>query len=78
MVSLDKQLHFFSGGMLAALALPFGMQVTLLVCFVAAVGKEIRDGMGYGTKDVWDAVATMAGAFCVIAWNYLAIHLLKM
>jgi len=68
MIPLDKQLHFYSGGMLAALAWPFGVVLALLIVVVAAIGKEVRDSMGYGTPDAWDAVATILGGSVVISW----------
>ena len=68
MIPLDKQLYIFSGGMLAALAWPFGAVLALLILVVAAIGKEVRDSMGYGTPDAWDAVATILGGSVVIGW----------
>ena len=39
----------------------FGWGFGLAVAIAAGVGKEIRDYLGHGTPDHWDAVATAAG-----------------
>lgn len=39
---------------------------------VIAVGKELRDSMGYGTPDVFDAAATIFGGCALMAWLHIA------
>ena len=65
-IPLDKQLHFFSGGMLAGMLMPFGFEWAWTGTAIAAVGKEIIDGMGYGNKEVADALATITGGSVVV------------
>jgi len=72
----DKQLHFFSGMALAGLASPFGVATAILVLLVAAIGKELRDSMGYGTPDVWDAGATVLGGVLLLGWLEMVWRLL--
>ncbi|MFZ3141139.1 hypothetical protein [Polaromonas sp.] len=71
-IPLDKQLHFFSGMALAGLVSPFGLLMAALAVLVAAVGKEVRDSLGYGTLDAWDAGATIFGGALMLAWLELA------
>ena len=68
MIPIDKQLHFFSGGFLAALLYPFGMWVAFIGVAIAAIGKELWDATGRGTPDKWDAFATIVGGSVVISW----------
>jgi len=70
-IPLDKQLHFFSGGMLAGMLMPFGFEWAWFGCLVAAVGKEIYDGMGYGNQELADALATLAGGSIVVIWTVI-------
>lgn len=61
----DKLLHFGVGMGLQMLLRYISPTVGLaLVSFVAWM-KEDRDGRGYGTKDGWDAFATVVGAVFV-------------
>jgi len=46
MIPLDKQLHIFSGGFLAALLMPFGMPTAWLGVAAAAVLKELWNSTG--------------------------------
>jgi hypothetical protein len=63
----DKGGHLIAGVLLGLLfGLIFWPVIGLAAACVAAVGKEIRDRLGYGTPDVFDALATMAGG--VLAW----------
>jgi len=69
MLPLDKQLHFFSGGMLAGLLMPFGFEVAWLGVVAAGVGKEVYDKVsGRGTPEIMDAVATILGGSVVVIW----------
>ena len=67
-IPLDKQLHIFSGGFLAALLMPFGMPTAWVGVAAAAVLKELWDSTGRGTPDKWDAFATIVGGSVVISW----------
>jgi len=69
MLPLDKQLHFFSGGMLAGLLMPFGFEVAWLGVVAAGVGKEVYDKVsGRGTPEIMDAVATILGGSVIVIW----------
>jgi hypothetical protein len=72
-MAVDKQLHFFSGGMLGGLLYPLGLPLGLLILIVVAVSKEVRDSLGYGTPEVLDAIATIAGGALVLFWLHLTI-----
>jgi hypothetical protein len=73
---LDKQAHFWSGAAIAAsVTLYTGMPwLAVLLCVLAAAGKELRDSMGYGTPDIWDFVATVCG--CAVIIPYIVLILL--
>jgi Flp pilus assembly pilin Flp len=62
MVSLDKQAHFLAG---TTICLSFALFVSpilgLITAIVLGAVKELWDGMGHGTKDIWDFVATALG-----------------
>ena len=62
----DKVKHLTAGAIIAA---GFGIALTplagLALGIAAGVGKEVWDSFGNGTPDVWDAVATIAGALAV-------------
>ena len=79
MVAIDKQLHFFSGGFLAALAiaanLPF--YAAMLVVLLAGVAKEVYDALhpDKHTKDVWDIVATSIGGSVVVGAFFIGSYL---
>lgn len=70
---LDKQAHFASGAAIAAsVTLYTGMPwLAVLLCALAAAGKELRDSMGYGTPDKWDFVATVFG--CIVLLPYFVL-----
>jgi len=70
-IPVDKQLHFFSGGMLAGMLMPLGFDVAWIVCLIAAIGKEVIDGMGYGKQELADALATMVGATVVVIFTLI-------
>ena len=64
---LDKQAHFWAGAAIAAsVTLYTNPLIGLAACIVAGVGKELRDATGRGTPDIWDAVATVAGAVVIL------------
>ena len=69
MLAEDKQLHFFSGGMLAGMLMPFGLQTAVFGVIFAAIGKELYDLLSKrGTPEIMDAVATILGGAVVILW----------
>ena len=72
MLPLDKQLHFYSGGFLAALLMPFGFEVAWLVVAAAGVGKEVYDKVsGKGTPEWKDAFATIVGGSVIVVWTVI-------
>jgi len=72
MLPLDKLLHFFSGGFLAALLLPFGFEWAWLGVVVAGVGKEVYDKVsGRGTPEWKDAFATIVGGSVIVIWDVI-------
>ena len=67
MLPLDKQLHFFSGGMLAGMLMPFGFEWAWLGVVIAGVGKEVYDKVsGKGMPEWKDAFATIVGGSVVV------------
>jgi hypothetical protein len=61
-IRLDLQAHAWAGlAIMLSASLFFGWGLGLAVAIAAGVGKEIRDYLGHGTPDHWDAVATAAG-----------------
>ena len=71
-IPTDKALHFFSGGMLAGLLMPFGFEVAWAVVFTAGVGKEVYDKVsGKGTPEFKDAFATIVGGSIVVIANVI-------
>jgi hypothetical protein len=66
----DKLIHFLGGAFIASAV--FGLTGMFSAAVAAAVtigvAKEAWDAMGYGTPDIWDAVATAAGASVLLAW----------
>lgn len=83
MPQVDKLLHFAIGGgcalggiVLALLAGPLGLSASpllagLLVCFLAAIGREAWNQRQGGFFDWSDIAATMAGALPVLAAFWL-------
>ena len=69
-IPIDKQLHFFSGGFLASLAIAVSghMMISFCVVMLAALAKEIYDSLhpDKHTKDVLDFAATVLGGAVVI------------
>ena len=62
MIRIDLQAHAWAGlAIMLTVSLFFGWGLGLAVPIAAGVGKEIRDYLGHGTPDHWDAVATAAG-----------------
>ena len=67
MIPLDKQLHFYSGGMLAGLLMPLSVQLAVFGVIFAAIGKELYDLLSKrGTPEIMDAVATILGGAVVV------------
>ena len=62
-MTLDKQAHFFAGGLIAAPFAWVGYPVhgVLLAGFVG-IAKEEWDRLGNGTPELADFVATLVGA----------------
>ena len=72
-IPIDKQAHFLAGAAIASTVSLYGYPlVGLLLCVVAAVGKEIYDATGRGTPDVWDAVVTILGGTVVLPYIFLS------
>jgi hypothetical protein len=73
MLPHDKANHLAYGAAIAAVtALLMPLPLALVVCVLAAVGKELIDLVGgKGTLDAWDAVANVAGSALVLAPLYL-------
>ena len=70
---IDKQAHFLAGAAIASTVSLYGYPlVGLLLCVVAAVGKELYDATGRGTPDVWDAVVTILGGTVVLPYILLS------
>lgn len=70
MIPRDKLLHFGAGLLVSAIAYATtgSLELALFAALFIGIAKELVDSLGYGTPDVWDAVATCAGALPVIAW----------
>jgi len=63
----DKLAHYFYGSLIAAACLlVMSPLASMAVVSVIAIGKEIYDGMGYGTREVADALWTIAGGAVVV------------
>ena len=59
---IDKKAHFWSGMALClSISLFFGATIGLFAAIAAGVAKELLDRLGFGTPDIWDAVATACG-----------------
>ena len=71
---LDKQAHLASGAAIAASVTLYSGSplLAVILCILAAAGKEIHDSLGYGTPDKWDFVATAAGSIVLIP--YIVLH----
>ena len=68
-IPTDKQLHFFSGGMLAGLLMPLSVQLAVFGVIFAALGKELYDLLSKrGTPEIMDAVATILGGSVIVIW----------
>jgi hypothetical protein len=72
-IPIDKQAHFLAGAAIASTVSLYGYPLMgLLLCVVAAVGKELYDATGRGTPDVWDAVVTILGGTVVLPYIFLS------
>jgi hypothetical protein len=72
-IPIDKQAHFLAGAAIASTVSLYGYPLMgLLLCVVAAVGKELYDATGRGTPDVWDAVVTILGGTVVLPYILLS------
>lgn len=74
MIALDKQAHVLAGAVIAlAVAAVAGPVWGGIAGIMAGVAKEAFDRLtGRGVPDVWDAVATDAGAIAGAAWAHAA------
>ena len=72
-VPCDKQMHFLSGFIIAAVLTPFIGAYSILVVAVIAALKEIYDYLhkDIHTPDFWDWVATVIGG--VVGFVVLAL-----
>lgn len=71
-MTIDKQAHFFAGAAIAAsVALYADPLLGLAAGIIAGALKEVRDRAGFGTPDIWDFIATAAGAAVVVPAIYL-------
>ena len=72
-IPIDKQAHFLAGAAIASTVTLYANPVLgLVLCVVAAVGKELYDATGRGTPDVWDAVVTILGGTVVLPYILLS------
>jgi hypothetical protein len=64
----DKLYHAAAGAIvaLAAYLLSGSPAFASLALIAAAIGKEVWDSLGHGTRDAWDAIWTIAGGAPVI------------
>lgn len=62
-IPADKQMHFISGLIIAAILSPFIGLYSIAVVAVIATAKELYDDMNKAihTPDIWDLVVTVAG-----------------
>ena len=68
-IPIDKQAHFLAGAAIASTAALYANPILgLVLCALAAVGKELYDATGRGTPDVWDAVITILGGIVVLPY----------
>lgn len=59
----DKQLHFGAGFAIAVVGgIAFGPAIGLILGVITGALKEMRDYICYGGPDVYDFLATAAGA----------------
>ena len=58
----DKKLHFLMGAKIYFNCYKYIWKLSYLVVFIAAIGKETIDLLGYGTPEVADYKWTMYGA----------------
>lgn len=74
MMEEDKVLHLVAGTVIYGVTdYFFGPEVAAASVLVAAIGKEVFDGVsGTGTADVNDIVATLAGSGVMLAikWTF--------
>jgi len=69
MIPRDKFLHFVVGLAIVLTLPPFvGAVYAFVVCFIAAIGKEVYDSFFPKTRHVeaWDAIATILGGLAGI------------
>ena len=72
-IPIDKQAHFLAGAAIASTVTLYSTPLLgLLLCCVAAVGKELYDATGRGTPDIWDAVVTILGGAVVLPYVLLS------
>lgn len=67
-MKIDKLLHLLVGLAIVGALHPLGVLPALAALCLAGIGKEIRDSMGYGTPDAYDALVTIGGGLLMLAW----------
>lgn len=74
---LDKKAHAFAGCAIAALLALYGVPVLWAFGVAVAAGamKEVMDPLMGGHRDVWDFVATGAGAATVLPLLAINVYL---
>lgn len=68
MITADKQAHLWAGAAIAAASLPFGIDVSLPMVLVAALGREIYNDFSGGVFDTGDVFATCIGGGLMCFW----------
>lgn len=74
---IDKQKHFLAGFAIAVLVYPLlGLLAAFAAVTVIGVAKEMYDHqhMSEQTPEVWDALATAAGALPVALFHWVTIQ----
>lgn len=68
----DKFLHFAAGAVVAsaAYAITGSLWGAVLAAALAGAAKEAYDATGRGTVDLWDFIATVAGALLPAFYHY--------
>lgn len=67
MIAQDKLMHFLIGTLLAIMTVSYLGVWSLLVVFIAGVGKEVYDKVsGKGTPELMDIAWTMYGGLVIV------------
>lgn len=65
---LDKIAHFGVGAISTACALPFGLNIAIVVLLFLSIGKEVVDSMMGKEFDLVDLGVTLAGGVAMLGW----------